>query len=325
VKLWMVGDRALAVLLVLLASLHGAAAADARAADASVRTFLDRTAIFVADPVTYTIEITCAPGVDVLDDDLSRDRLKVEGLEVTGTETTRDAGAGGTTVRRFRYHLTTYRVDQRALKIDGMSVRYYRKRPGQGLESATPAGEAQVPDAIVAFRSVLPDDQETYLLRDRRAAAVRPRLAGAAQPIGVGLVVASIVPALLWMIALVRARRPATDRRSSRQVQQEERTSLESVRAIDLSAADLRRDAYTKINALVRDHLHDVCGIAGRSLTPAEIGPALSSRATRIPVETVAALLAACDAARYAPAELLPSADACRAAIDQAAQVIAVR
>jgi hypothetical protein len=321
VKLWTVCEMSLAVLLLGAVS----AGADAGAADVSVRTFLDRTAVFVADPVTYTIEITCAPGVDVLDDDLSRDKVKAEGLEVTGTETTRDAGAGGTTVRRFRYHLTTYRVDQRALKIGEMSVRYYRKRPGQGVEGAAPAGEAPVPGVIVAFRSALPDDQETYQLRDRRAAANRPRLSAAAQPLGVGLVVVSIAPALLWMIARVRERRPRTERRSIRQVQQEERTSLESVRAIDLGAADLRRDAYTKINALVRDHLRDVCGIAGPSLTPGEVGPALSSRAARIPVETVAALLAECDTARYGPAESLPSADACRTAIDQAAQVLAVR
>jgi hypothetical protein len=324
VKLWTLGATLLAVLVPGTAP----AGADVKAPDAAVRTFLDRTAVFVADPVTYTIEITCAPGVDVLDDDLSRDKLKVEGLDVTGSETTRDAGAGDTIVRRFRYHLTTYRVDQRALKIGGMSVRYYRKRPGdgaRGVEGSTPAGEAQVPGALVAFRSMLPDDQDAYPLRDRRAAAVRPSLAAAAQPIGVGLVVASIAPALLWIPALVRGRRPRTERRSIRQVQQDERTSLESVRAIDLTAAELRRDAYTKIDALVRDHLRDVCGIAGRSLTPAEIGPALSPRATRIPVDTVTALLAECDAARYAPPGLLPSADACRAAIDQAAQVLAAR
>jgi hypothetical protein len=321
VKLWTVCETSLAVLL--LGALP--ASAGAGAADVSVRTFLDRTAVFVADPVVYTIEITCAPGVDVLDDDLSRDKLKVEGLEVTGTETARDAGAGDATVRRFRYHLTTYRVDQRAFRIGEMSVRYYRKRPGQGVEGAAPAGEAPVPGVIVAFRSALPDDQETYALRDRRAGAVRPRLSSAAQPIGVGLVVASIVPALLWTIARVRERRPRTERRSIRQVQQDERTSLESVRAIDLGPADLRRDAYTKINALVRDHLRDVCGIPGPSLAPGEVGPALSPRAARIPVETVTALLAECEMARYGPAESMPSADACRAAIDQAAQVLAAR
>jgi hypothetical protein len=39
----------------------------------------------------------------------------------------------------------------------------------------------------------------------------------------------------------------------------------------------------------------------------------------------VTALLAECEMARYGPAEAMPSADACRAAIDQAAQVLAAR
>lgn len=111
-----------------------------------------------------------------------------------------------------------------------------------------------------------------------------------------------------------------------RQVHQEERTSLDAVRAIDVTTADGRREAYTKINVLVRDHLRDVCGVPGPSLTAAEIEPALAAgRATRVPAETVTALLAACETARYAPPAALPPADACRDAIEQAAQVLAAR
>jgi hypothetical protein len=293
--------------------------------DVEIHTSLDRTAVWVADPVTFTIEITCAPGIDVLDDDLSRDKLKLDGLEVTGTETTRDPGPGQTTIRRFRYDLTTYHVDQRALRIGEMSVRYYRTRAGERPENMTPAGEAQVPGAVLAFRSMLPDDQDTYPLRDGRAAAARPRLAAAAQPIGVALIVASIVPVVVWAAAFARRRRPHKERRSIRQVQQEERSSLEAVRAIDLGAPDGRLEAYTTINTLVRDHLRDVCGVPGQSLTPGEVQPALAGRTTRVPADTAAALLAACETARYAPPEALPSADACRTAIDQAAEVLAAR
>ncbi len=293
--------------------------------DVQVRTSLDRTAVWVADPVTYTVTITCAPGIDVLDDDLSRDKLKLDGLDVTGTEATRDAGPGETTIRTFRYHLTTYHVDQRALKIGAMSARYYRTRPGQGIENAAPAGEVQVPGAVIAFRSMLPEDQDSYPLRDGRAAGARPPLMAAAQPIGTGLVVVAIVPALFWVVGVVRERRPKKERRSIRQVQQEERTSLDAVRAIDVTTSDGRREAYTKINMLVRDHLRDVCGVPGPSLTAAEVEPALAGRATRVPAETVTALLAACETARYAPTTALPSADACRDAIEQTAQVLAAR
>jgi hypothetical protein len=294
-------------------------------AEVQVRTLLDRTAVWVADPVTYTVTLTCAPGIDVLDDDLSRDKVKLDGLEITGTESARDAGPNNTTIRTFTYHLTTYHVDQRALTIAPMTARYFRKRPGQGIENATPAGEVQIPGAVVAFRSTLPEDQENYPLRDSRLSGARSRLMAAAQPIGTSLVLIAIVPAMFWMVGLVRERRPKKERRSIRQVQQEERISLDAVRAIDVTTPDGRREAYTKINTLVRDHLRDVCGVPGPSLTAAEVEPALAGRPMRVPAETVAALLAACETARYAPPAALPAPDLCRDAIEQAAQVLAAR
>ena len=55
--------------------------------DVTVRTSIDRTAIWVADRLTYTIELTCRRGIDVVADDLSRDKLKTEGLDIIGSET----------------------------------------------------------------------------------------------------------------------------------------------------------------------------------------------------------------------------------------------
>jgi hypothetical protein len=209
------------------------------------------------------------------------------------------------------------------LTIAPTPVRYYTTRAGQGIENAAPAGEVQVPGAVIAFRSMLPEDQEAYPLRDGRAAGSRPRLMAAAQPVGTALVLVAIVPAFFWVAGAVRERRPKKERRSLRQVQQEERTSLDAVRAIDLTTADGRREAYTTINLLVREHLLEVCGVPGPSLTAAEVEPALAGRPSRVPAETVAALLTACETARYGPPGSLPPADACRDAIEQAAQVLA--
>jgi len=92
---------------------------------------------------------------------------------------------------------------------------------------------------------------------------------------------------------------------------------------MDFSSIDGRRDALTALDALVRAHVRDVCGIPGPSLTPAEIGSALSSHGTRVPVELVTTVLTTCERARYAPAHGSPSADVCREAIEQVEQVIA--
>jgi hypothetical protein len=298
-----------------------AEAAEAR--DVVVRTSLDRTAIWVADRITYAIALTCRRGVDLVVDDLARDKLRLDGLEILGADSERAADRDESTTYRFRYYLTTYGVDVPELTIAPVTVRYSVKRPGQRLEDAVPAGEVQIPGAVVAFRSVLPDGQETYDLRVSRGSSPRPMRYALLQPIGLGLVLISIVPAALATSLIVGRARRRRVRRSARQVRHDERASLDAVESIDITTPDGRRDVYARLNALVRDHLRDVVGIGAPSLTPAEIGPALSAAGARVPIELVTAVLSACELARYAPAEALPSREACREAIEQSEQVLA--
>ncbi len=298
---------------------------EARPPAVDVRAWLDRTAVWVADRVTYTVEVACKRGADILDDDLAPDKLKLDGLQLVGSETTRDIAAGDTTTHRFRYTLAAYRVDRSSLRIASVSVRYYVKRPGQRLEDAAPAGEVEVPGAVLAFRSVLPDDEPTHALRDFRPPVPRAAASAIAQPLGLGLVVASVVPAALGVIALVRRRRQPLVHRSARKVKQEERTSFESLRFIDLDSAGGRVEALTGIDALVRVHLRDVCGIDGPNLTPAEIARALATGDAQVPGEVVVSLLSACELARYAPPDKQPSIDVCREAFGQAERVLKAR
>ena len=298
----------------------------AQSPDVRVKASVDRTAMFVGDRATYTIELTCKRGVEVLPDDLSGDKLKLEGLELVATENSRQSGRDGATISQFRYVVTTYRVDAPRLAIGPVTVRYATTRPGQRLEEAAPAGEVQVPPASIAFRSALPDEADVLDIRRDRAAAPRPAVFAMLQPVGVGLVIVSIVPALLALAAVVRRRRAHLERsprRSVRSLRHEERASLDAVRAMDFSSIDGRRDALTALDALVRAHVRDVCGIPGPSLTPAEIASALSSHGTRVPVDLVTTVLTTCERARYAPAHGSPSADVCREAIEQVEQVIA--
>ena len=154
----------------LIWSMAGADAAAAQLPrnDVTVRTSLDRTAMWVADRVTYTIEITCGRGVDVLADDLSRDRLKTGGLDVIGGDMARRSASAGATIYQVQYVLTTYRTDVPALTIAPLTVRYAVTRAGQRLEDAAPAGEVHVPGATIAFRSVLPDDQDLAGIRSEK-------------------------------------------------------------------------------------------------------------------------------------------------------------
>jgi hypothetical protein len=291
--------------------------------DVTVRASLDRTALWVADRLTYTIEVTCRKGFDILEEDLGRDKLKLDGLDVLGSDSSTEVSADDTTVHRYQYYLTTYRVDVPTLKIAPIVVRYYVKRPGERLEDVAPAGEAEAPAAVVAFRSTLPDGQDSYDLRDRRPAAPRPPLFAMLQPVAIGLMAASIVPTAFWLLALAARRRTSTPRKSARQLVNEERARLEAARAIDIRTVDGRREAYTQLNGIVRDHVKDVCGIPAPSLTSAEIESVLSAHARRMPVEIVRSLLAQCETARYAPEHARPSEEACRAAFDETEQLLA--
>jgi hypothetical protein len=282
---------------------------------------VDRTAIWVGDRVTYSIHITSPRGFDVLDDDLVQDKLKLEGLEVVSADTSRVERADGAVLRRFDYVLTSYRVDMPALKIAPMSVRYFATRPGQRLEDAAAAGEVPVPGAVIALRSVLPELEE-LALRDSRASLERPAMFALTQPVGIGLILVSIVPVAIWALALATRVRRQQATRSRRQARRDEQRTLEAARALDVSDPQGRREAYTQIDAVVRDHLRDVAGIAGPSLTPVEVGAAMNGRASRIPAESVVALLAECETARYGPPSALPSAEACRDALAQAERIV---
>ena len=292
--------------------------------DVDVEAALDRSAIWVADRVTYTVSLTCRRGFDILTDDLTRDKLRLDGLELVGIDSAREDRGGGVTAYRFSYHLTSYKVDQPTQKVGELNVRYYVRRPGQRIEDVAPAGEVQVPGALVAVRSTLPDEAQTAIFRDARPARPRAPMFAALQPVGIGLVIVSIVPAALWTAVLVgRARRRAV-RRSARQVRHEEQATLETLQTIDLASEAGRREAYDRVNTLVRAHLRDACGVPVDGLTSAEVGPALSARGGRAPVETVTSVLAACEQARYG-GNGLGSPQACRDTIEQAQQVLAVR
>ena len=301
------------------------AAAQPPQPDVTARASVDRPAVFVGDRVTYTIELTCKRGVEVLADDLSRDKLKVDGLDVVEAATDRRSTADGSTLYRFDYVLTTYRIDQPTLKIAPMTARYAVRRAGQRLEDASPAGEVHIPGATIAFRSLLPDEEEPSAIRSDAPPHVRRPLVAALGLIGLGLIVVSAVPALLAMAAVARRARKPRVRRSARAVRHAEQLSLETLRTMAVDTVEGRRAALSQLEALLREHLSEVCGVAGASVTPVDVPAALADNRSPLSADVVASVLATCELARYAPAHALPSANACREAIAQVEEMIATR
>jgi hypothetical protein len=289
-----------------------------------VHASVDRTAIWVGDRLTYSVDIVCRRGVEILLEDLAKEKLRVNGLDVIGSDTTMTRDASERTTYRLRYVLTTYRVDMPSLSIDPISARYYERRPGQRLQDIAPAGEAQIPGAVVVLRSTLPD-QQTYELRDEGVRAPRPPMLARAQSIGLALLVISLAPAAFVAAALLRRRPRTTGRRSARRVRMDHRATLERLRSLDVTTEEERRRAYDEISAAVREHLAATSGVPAPSLTAAEIDAALETAGTRASRESVTTLLVSCDDARYGPPHALPSAQACRDALATAEQVLGGR
>lgn len=315
-------SRCLLVLgLLLLSPPAGFAAEPVR-----VTSTVDQTAAWVADRITFTVDIVCDRGVDILLDDLAKEKLRVNGLDIISTDSSATTDAAERTTHRLRYVLTTYRVDLPVVSIEPISVRYYARRPGQRLQDMAPAGEVVVPGARVAYRSTLPDAQPAAGLRDRRAEAARHPFFVRAQSVGLALVVVSLAPAAVIGAAALRrrtVRRPG--RRSARELRKEKRDTLERLRSLDVGTEEERRRAYDEISAAVRQHVAAAAHVPAPGLTAAELDAALARTRTRVPRESVTALLAACDSARYGPPETLPSAQACRDALARAEEVLGGR
>jgi hypothetical protein len=288
-----------------------------------VSSSVDRTAIWIADHVTYAVDLACAPGVDVLLDDISKEKLRLTGLEIVSTDATATTDAEGRTTHHLRYVLTTYKVDVPALSIEPMTIRYYAARPGQRLQESAPAGEVRIPGAAIAFRSTLPDNPSTSVLRDGRDAAPRRWAFASSRQLGLAAVIVSLAPAAFVLAgAIGRRTRAVVATRSKRRVRADHRATLERLKSLDVATEDDRRRAYDEICTAVREHVASRSRVPATALTADELDAALTSAGGRLPRESITALVSACDAARYAPARALPSAEACRDALTTAEQLL---
>jgi hypothetical protein len=316
------GFASLLAMVLAVARLGAQAAPEGLTVTASV----DRPAIWIADRLLYTVEIVCPRGYDILTGDLARDRLKLTGLEIVSSDTIRREG--DVTRYRFEYVLTTYRVDVATPAIGAFPVRYYLTRAGQRPEEAAPAGSVTVPPLAVAFRSLLPDDQAIYDVRDAQPVPPPQLPYRLLAPAGVALMLVSIVPAALLVSGFARGwrqRRRAAAPRSSRQTRRAARAALDELRAIDAGDVSARRGGFARLDALLRQHLTDVCGVPAAGMTPEELEAALRPCAGRVPIPLAASVLGACELARYANPELQPPADAFRDAVSQVEQILSGR
>jgi len=247
------------------------AAGQAGNEDVRVRTWTDRTAAWIGDLVTYHVELTLAPNVDILVDDLSRDKVKANGFDIIGADEAPAAVAPtGATTRRFTYTMAAYGIGTPTLSVPDFTVRYYARRRGQRLEDTTPAGQVTVPGASVAFRSTLPEDIREVRARDYAGAKTLPAYLAFVRPVGLGLLLVSVFPVALWLLSLVAHLKPLVARLRRRTARTDARSALEELKTTDVSTDARLVEAYSQLEAIVRRHVAEATGLAASALTPQE-------------------------------------------------------
>lgn len=289
--------------------------------DVQVSTSVSQTALWPGDRLVFMVELNCAPNIGVLDDDLTQDKLKLEGLEAIRFETQRFTDSRGATIIRVRYDLTSYEVGTPTLRIADWTARYYAQRPGQRPEDAVPAGEVRIPGAVLALRSTLPDDLQRLEVRAGRSFEPVPGALRAARLAGIGLLIVSAAPIGLWIVSLARKSHWPQRRRHARAARDETREAVEQLRSIDGSTPLERREGFDLLDQILRRHLARLADMPALALTAEEVTERLRAN-DRLPAGAIGDVLTDCEQARYAPLDRVPTAERLRTAVETTEQLL---
>jgi hypothetical protein len=290
----------------------------------SVRSSVDRTAAWVGDRVTYTVELVCLPGYDIVADELARERLPVEGLEVRAASTTRETRDNGAVVYRARFEVASYSPRAERLRIGPIAIRYYRKQEDGSIAAQTPVGTVAVPEEEIVLHSTLPESAG-LVLRVARTPMLLPSFTRAAYvlyPLGIALMVLSLVTVAIGLRGTVSRRRVrARAEEPARLPSTEYQTALNEIRQLDDTAnPEALSHAFGRLDHLLRQALGEM-NIHARSLTPDEID-SIVGNGDGTAARAIARVLRDCERARYGGPSHRPSREQLTHALDRAEEVL---
>ena len=206
--------------------------------------------------MTYTVEVVCPPGYDIIEGDLGREHLPLEGLEVRAASTTREARDDGTVLYRARFQLASYTPERERLRIGPMSIRYYRKQPDGRIDDQVPDRRRRTcPRQDIALHSTLPDSAGP-VLRTAKAPVLLPPFSHLFWPFGLALVALSLVTRRPCGFTRTIKRRPSTGPPDSARQPTEYRLALDEIGQLsDTADAEALRQAFGRLDHLLREFL----------------------------------------------------------------------
>ncbi|HSF56587.1 MAG TPA: hypothetical protein VLD83_00795 [Candidatus Binatia bacterium] len=261
------------LLLFVTGDAEAAAAAQKPQPLFTIATRLDRTAIWVGDPVVYTIEVIHPRSVQFALDNLKKEDIALPPFVMRAIQAEEREWRDNQKLLRVVLHLTTYESGKPDLMIPPVAL-YYFKRDSALTDKEARAQAIRIPAQRIALRSTLSTGQN----RLREFKEIRPvEITLAIGALVLGLIgmgfVMSRAAVRLWGVV---HRDKAVKRPVSRRVRQ--RWVHEGLQRIRKMADDTTQEPktfYAEISQFLRQYLTEWLAVEARGLTPMEAQEAL--------------------------------------------------
>jgi hypothetical protein len=263
----------LALLFLAAVQFEAATAAQKTEPPYSIAVRLDRSAIWVGDPLTYTVEIVHARNIQFALDSLKKENLTLSPFVVRDVRVDERPWRDDKKILEVVLHLTTYETGKPELQIPPLALYYFRRQDGVPDKDAR-AQPIKLPPQRVAVRSTLPAGQ-ARLREFKPLKTVNPGLAIGAFVLGLlGIgTIGSYALLGIWRAA----RRERTVKRPSGRRARARRTreALRGIRDMAHQSPAEMAAVFAESGRFLREFVTESQAVETRGLTPGEAEQAL--------------------------------------------------
>jgi hypothetical protein len=266
----------------------------------TVSTHLDRTAIWVGDPLRYTVRLIHDRQIEFVLDSLKKESLNLTPFVVRDVTVRQGAFQDNKKVTELILELATYESGQPELRIPSFPLYFFTHRAGMEKSGDTLAESFAVPATRVGLRSTLTADARR--LRDsREIATAGPERWIAAFALGVlGMMFLAVQTARhLWKSP--SAERPRIQQPNRRARRRLLRDFLQQIKSVGRDSEADQQRFYSEVSRFVREYLRQTLEIDASGMTPDELARILESQGRNGLGPPVRSLLDKCEQVLYAP------------------------
>lgn len=265
-------------------------------AKVSIKTNLDKTALWVGDTLTYTIQAIHDRDLEFALDNLKKDHPPLSPFVVRHISIHQGEWVENKRILEVTLLLSTYETGKTELTIPSFNLYYFIRAAGMGKKESS-AEAVQVPATKVGLRSTLISGQLTP--RDSKPVAATDSMRGwIALLLGLAGTAFLTVRSLRWVRMNLHIERP-TRRRLSRQARIKfVQENLARFRAIRGESPEDLTHFYTQVSQFLRQYLSQCLEIEAIGLTPEEIETSVRTTNDSL-AQQIRAILEQCDQVRY--------------------------